>query len=61
MGSGITALGSGFLRNQGSDCTILVGLGTKTKCQPFGIKVEKYGCNNGIGDETPYLAATLKF
>ena len=60
VGSWITALGSeitshgirisSFLRDQGSGCTIVVGSGN-TICHAFGIKGQKFGYKNGIGDE----------
>ena len=65
---GTTALGSeikshgiricSVLRDQGSDCTIFVGSGTKI-CHAFGIKDPKCGYKNGISDEKPYLVITL--
>ena len=69
MGSGITALASGitdhgieisgfFFRNQGSDCTIFVGSGTKIG-HAFGIKDQQFAYKNGINDEKVYVVATL--
>ena len=49
-GSGITSHGpdgigiSSFLRDKGSGCTDFVGSGSKI-CHAFGIKDQKFGCN----------------
>ena len=67
MGSGITSpvsviasLGieiSSLLSDQGSGCTIFVGLGTKI-CYAFGIKDQKFVYQNGISYEQTYLVMT---
>jgi len=67
VGSGITALGSGikdhgigistFFRDQGSDCTIFVGPGTKIG-HAFEIQDQKFAYKNGINDEKTYLVTT---
>ena len=61
LGSGITSHGiriSGFLRDQGTGCTIFVGQRTKI-CPAFGIKDQKFEYKNGISDEKRYPVMTL--
>ena len=51
-------ISSFFSRDQGSACTIFVGLEIEI-CHTFGIKDQKFEYKNGISDEKTYLFTTL--